>query len=532
MLTMQRNLFSCVLLIYTASIITLAPNCYAQDSGHIRHSSFMPHGFCLNWDPALLIFLILANLGIALAYFAIPLALWYFVRHKRELPYPWIFQLFGMFIIACGTTHLMKIWTLYQPFYWAEASIDAGTALISLATALILWPLIPKLLELRGPKELEELNRKLEESIKRDRKITTELQAQAELLNLSHDAIVVRDLEGTIRYWNSGAEEVYGYTQKEALENNYYALLKTEFDIPREQIQKELIEKGRWNGELTDYRSDGQKIVTASRQALKCDEQGHPVAVLAISSDITEHKRAEQRRIALAEMERSNLELQQFAYIASHDLQEPLRGVAGCLQILEKKYKDKLDDDANDLINLAVDGAIRMRNLINALLSLSHVNSDGLIFQSTNLSEAVAITIENLAVHIKETKAQITYHDLPVLPGNKTQLVQLFQNLINNAIKFCKDKSPEIHIEAKNEQDHWLISVRDNGIGFEQKYNDHIFQPFKRLNTIDKYPGTGMGLTICKRIVERHNGKIWVESEIGKGTIFYFTLPTENKFND
>jgi light-regulated signal transduction histidine kinase (bacteriophytochrome) len=195
------------------------------------------------------------------------------------------------------------------------------------------------------------------------------------------------------------------------------------------------------------------------------------------------------------------------------------------LQILEKNYKNKLDSNADELIDLADSGATRMRNLINDLLALSHVNSGNIVFQNINLSKAIAESMQNLAVHIKETKAKVIYNSLPTISGDKTQIIQLFQNLINNAIKFCKTESPEIHIEAKEEHDHWLISVHDNGIGFEQQYANRIFEPFKRLHTQAQYPGNGMGLTICKRIVERHNGKIWVESETGKGTTFFFTLP-------
>lgn len=358
-----------------------------------------------------------------------------------------------------------------------------------------------------------------------DQEITAELQAQAELLDLAHDAIMVRDLDGTIRYWSEGAQEVYGYRADEAIGHKYYELLKTEFSTSKEEVVDKLIKNGRWNGELGAFRKDGQKIIISSRQALKSDEDGSPKAVLAISSDITEYKRAEQRRIALAEMERSNVELEQFAYIASHDLQEPLRAVAGCLQILEKNYKGKLDDNADNLIKLAVEGAVRMRNLINDLLSLSHVNSANQPYTPVNLTEAVNLALQNLALPIKENNAQITYNALPTLPADKVQLTQLFQNLINNAIKFCRNKAPEITIEAKQETDHWLISVSDNGIGFEQKYAERIFQPFKRLHTNEEFPGTGIGLAICKKIVERHQGKIWVESTVGKETTFYFTLP-------
>ncbi len=514
------------------AISLLVPFAQAQSNNNVWHNQFLPHGYCLQWNPALIWTMVLANLGIALAYFAIPIALWYFVRHRKDIPYPWIFRLFGMFIIACGITHLMNIITFYQPLYWLEAIADAYTAVISLVTAVVLWPLIPKALLLKSPKELEEANDKLQQAIRESKEITAELQAQAELLNLAHDAIMMCNLDGIIHYWNPGAEETYGYKAKEAIGKDCYALLNTQFITPRNEIECDLINKGRWDGELINYRADGQKIIVASRQALKQDAEGYPFAVLTISIDITEQKKAEERRLTMAEMERSNAELEQFAAIASHDLQEPLRAVAGCLTILQKTHSDKLDPNAEELIHYAVDGAVRMRTLINDLLSLSRVGSDGGEFTPTDLNQTLESALHNLAVPIEERYAQVTHENLPTVWADKTQMTQLFQNLVNNAIKFCNDKTPEIHIGASYNNDKWTISVKDNGIGFEQHYADKIFQPFKRLHGRDKYPGTGIGLAICKRIIERHSGVIWVESEIGKGTTFYFSIKDTGEQND
>lgn len=524
--------FSCRILLANLAFWLVSMPVFAQDHDMVFVNNFMPHGVCLNWNTPLLVTMILSNLGIAVAYFAIPAALWYFVRHKKDLPYPWVFKLFGLFITACGLTHLIKILTLYQPFYWIEASIDSFTAIISLITAFVLWPLIPKALQLRSPKDLEKANRQLEEAINRQYQFTAELQAQAEILSLTHDAITVRDWDGTIRFWNPGAQALYGYAASEAVGKNYYSLLNTEFAESKEEISRHLIANGHWDGELVDYSAEGKKIIVSTRLALKRDESGNPRAVLSISTDITEHKRAEQRRIALAEMHRANFELQQFAYIASHDLQEPLRAVAGCLQILEKNYKGKLGQDADQLIAMAVDGAVRMRNLINDLLVLAQVSNRSASLAPVDLSEAVAAAVENLRLRIRETNAQVISKDLPILIADRTQIVQLFQNLISNALKFCDGQQPEINIEAHRDQDDWLISVRDNGIGFDQQYADRVFQPFKRLHSQEQYSGNGMGLAICKRIIERQNGKIWVESKQGEGTTFFFTLPGKKKIED
>jgi len=241
-----------------------------------------------------------------------------------------------------------------------------------------------------------------------------------------------------------------------------------------------------------------------------------------------EENRRTQAELALEEkvieLERSNKELEQFAYVASHDLQEPLRMVSSYTQLIEKRYKDKLDDDAHEFISFAVDGANRMQRLINDLLDYSRVTTRGNPFRKLDLSSIMGQVIVNLHQKISETQAMIVNDDLPFVKGDESQLIRLFQNLIDNAIKFKGEGSPRITINATTENKTVTISVQDNGIGIDQIYSDRIFTIFQRLHGKDKYPGTGIGLAICKRIVERHGGSIWFTSEEGKGTTFWFTL--------
>jgi light-regulated signal transduction histidine kinase (bacteriophytochrome) len=240
---------------------------------------------------------------------------------------------------------------------------------------------------------------------------------------------------------------------------------------------------------------------------------------------LTQAQLLEQETLQRQELARSNAELQQFAYIASHDLQEPLRMVTSYLQLLERRYKGKLDADANDFIQYAVDGAARMRTLINDLLTYSRIGTRGRPFELTSSAEALVRAITNLKVAIEESEAIVTYADLPNLRADPTQLTQLFQNLISNAIKFRSEARPQVRIEANRQEDAWLFSVQDNGIGIDSQYSDRIFVIFQRLNNRVDYPGTGIGLAVCKKIVERHGGKIWVQSELGQGATFYFTIP-------
>jgi PAS domain S-box-containing protein len=241
--------------------------------------------------------------------------------------------------------------------------------------------------------------------------------------------------------------------------------------------------------------------------------------------DISERKIAEKKLgYAMEELARSNAELQQFAYVASHDLQEPLRMVASFSQLLGNRYRDHLGQDADEFIGFIVDGANRMQRLINDLLSYSRVGTRGKPFQLIDFSVILGQVLVNLGPLIEENGAIITNGDLPVLMADETQISQLFQNLISNAIKFRSAERPVIHITARKEPDEWVFSVCDNGIGISPEYHERIFVIFQRLHAREEYQGTGIGLAICKRIVERHGGRIWVESEQGKGSKFFFTI--------
>ncbi|MEM7553108.1 MAG: ATP-binding protein [Cyanobacteria bacterium P01_A01_bin.84] len=224
------------------------------------------------------------------------------------------------------------------------------------------------------------------------------------------------------------------------------------------------------------------------------------------------------------ELTRSNQELEQFGYIVSHDLREPLRMVTSFSKLLAQRYSGQLDAEADQIINFAVDGAERMESLIQDLLAYSRVDSQGRKFQSVNCEELLDRALSNLHLAIKETNAQIIRDALPTVVGDGTQLIQLFQNLIANALKYHGTELPIIQIGVTAELEQWLFWVKDNGIGIDPQYSDRIFQIFQRLHTRQEYPGTGTGLAICHKIIKRHQGKIWVESEVGEGATFYFTL--------
>jgi PAS domain S-box-containing protein len=230
------------------------------------------------------------------------------------------------------------------------------------------------------------------------------------------------------------------------------------------------------------------------------------------------------------ELARSNLELQQFAYIASHDLQEPLRAISGFTELLQKRYQGRLDEKADKYIGFITEGSLRMQQMIQDLLAYSRVETQAREFAKTDSQASLDTALANLRVSIQENHAVITHDPLPEIIAEGEQITSLFQNLVSNAIKYHKpDVTPTIHIGVQKEGNNWQFSVADNGIGIEEKYGERIFKIFQRLHTRDEYPGTGIGLAVCKRIVDRHGGKIWIKSTLGVGTTFYFTIPVTRK---
>jgi PAS domain S-box-containing protein len=258
------------------------------------------------------------------------------------------------------------------------------------------------------------------------------------------------------------------------------------------------------------------------------DAAGSAVRMIGINADLTARKHMEQElRHALDELRSSNADLEEFAYAASHDLQEPLRVVSGMLQLLQQRYGGCLDDRADEYIRHAVDASERMQALIRDLLQYSRLGRRSLALVSFPLQQALDAALANLRVSVEEAGAQVTQDELPSVRADQAQIVQLLQNLVGNALKFHGARPPQIHIGALRLAGGWRFSVSDNGIGIEPQYYERIFQVFQRLHTRSEYPGTGIGLALCKKIVERHGGRIWVESQVGQGSSFYFTLPAE-----
>jgi PAS domain S-box-containing protein len=333
----------------------------------------------------------------------------------------------------------------------------------------------------------------------------------------------------TFNYMNDNFPKFYRTTREKLADPDIFWNAVYEDAAFRETIKKRILddlasgdpERMVWMDVPITRKGESISFITARNIPIP----GKPLMISTIW-DVTERKQAQEQLLrTLEELRRSNTELEQFAYVASHDLQEPLRAVAGMVQLLQQRYKGQLDVRADEYIGLAVEGATRMQTLINDLLAYSRVERRGSPIKPVDANEALVSALRNLGTAIREQGATITNGDLPTLDADATQLAQVFQNLIGNAIKFHSERPPQIRVEARDIGEAWQFSVSDNGIGIEPQYYERIFLVFQRLHTRRDYPGTGIGLSICKKIVERHGGRIWIESTPGQGTTFHFTIP-------
>ena len=350
------------------------------------------------------------------------------------------------------------------------------------------------------------------------------------MLSQVNDAIIAIDNNYKVTYWNEGAERLYGLKSNEMIGKPLSYSHNYEWLTPdgEEEAYNLLETEGNWRGENIHIKKNGEKIYVDSLTTMLKDNEGNPGGMLAITRDITERKKTEEQlKEAINELERSNKELRQFAYVSSHDLQEPLRTIASFTQLMERRYGGQLDSDADEFMGYIVEASIRMKQQIQDLLDYSRVATKGEEFQLVNTNEVLNKIIKSLHTVIMESDAEIIYDDLPNVMGDAGQLQRVFLNLISNAIKFRKREEPlKINISAYKSEDgkEYVFSVQDNGIGIEEQYFERIFTIFQRLHTRDVYKGTGIGLSIIKRIVEGHGGHIWVESSFGVGSTFYFTI--------
>jgi PAS domain S-box-containing protein len=379
---------------------------------------------------------------------------------------------------------------------------------------------------------LQCIHRDITERKQAEEKMEQLSQKNELILGAAGEGILGLDCQGNHTFINPAAAKMLGYEAAELLglpsHNIWHHTKPDRSPYPEEECNIcAAYRDGTVYCSSTEmfWRKDGTSF-PVEYESTPMYEQERLVGAVLTFSDITERKQAEEKmQHMLTDLERSNSELEQFANIASHDLQEPLRMVSSYTQLLALRYEGQLDEKAKKYIDYAVDGAIRMQRIINDLLDYSRVGRRGNPIETTDMNSVMGAAISNLDVMIRESQAVITNEDFPAVNADASQLVQLFQNLLANAIKFRGEDIPRIHVSVRDDEREWVFSVRDNGIGIDPHHADRVFVIFQRLHTREEYPGTGIGLAVCKRIVERHKGRIWFESEPGKGSTFSFTIP-------
>ncbi|MGA9572039.1 MAG: PAS domain S-box protein [Candidatus Acidiferrales bacterium] len=636
---------------------------------------FMPHGYCYMWNARLVWLHVVSDSLIALAYFTIPCTLLWFVRKRRDVPFSWMFVLFGAFIVACGATHVMEVWNLWHAQYWLAGGLKAVTAVASVATAILLAWLVPQALELPNLSDWARANVALESEIHERRELEIDLRIsesrfreQAELLELTHDAIIVRNLRDEITYWNHGAEELYGWRVEEILGKTPQDLLHTLYPNALEEIEAETQERGSWEGELRHSRRDGTVVTVSSRWVLRRDAQGNPDGILESNRDISAKRDAEEARrqsdernrlneirfrllidavkdyaiISLdadglvtswnsgaerlkgyaademigqhvsrlyrkEDIERGNLqnelrqaaaaghvegegwrvrkdgsqfwaevvtsglraaddeligfviidrdisarraaekqiqalnleltqrvdelggvnrELESFSYSVSHDLRAPLRHVDGFARILKEEHSAKMTPEAIIYLDRILTAATHMGQLIDDLLNLAKIGRLELRRERAQIAGLVKQAIAELPPEAKERNIEWWVEPLPELNCDARLLKLIFTNLLSNAVKFTRNQANAvIEVGSRVTDGQATIFVRDNGVGFDMQYADKLFGVFQRLHRQEDFEGTGIGLATVQRIVRRHGGEIWAESQLNSGTTFFFTL--------
>ena len=622
---------------------------------------FMPHGMCYLWNARLIYLHVISDSLIALSYFAIPVILLWFVRKRRDVPFGWMFGLFGVFIIACGSTHVMEVWTLWHPDYWLSGVIKAITAAASVSTAVLLVRVVPKAIDLPDPSSWIKANAALEEEVHKRRDIELDLRTseanyreQAELLDLTHDAIFVRSLEGRIIYWNRSAEKLYGWGKREARGQVPHELLNTVFPKALSEIEGEVLQKGFWEGEIVHHRRDGRKIVVSSRWALRTNAAGEPVSILESNRDVTQRKEEEEkfrnllesapdavvivdsagqvqlvnaqterlfgysrgeiigkpvellmpqrfhgqhvghrlhyadsprpremglglelsgrrkdgtefpveislgplktqggtlisssirnvsdRRQAedqirklnlvlserIAQLDAANKELESFSYSVSHDLRAPLRHIDGFARILKEEYAGELSDGGIRYVDRVLEAANHMGRLVDDLINLSRIGRREISRQRVRLDDVVRQAIAELPPETRERNIEWLIEPLAYADCDPGLMKLVFANLLANSAKFTGTReNAVIEVGECESRGAPAYFVRDNGVGFDPQYADKLFGVFQRLHRQEDFEGTGIGLATVQRIIRRHGGEIWAESEPDRGATFFFTL--------
>lgn len=547
---------------------------------------FMPHGHCYLWTPGIVWLHVVSDALIALAYYSIPLTLAWFVRRRRDIDFRWMFVCFAVFILACGTTHLMEIWNVWHGNYWLSGLVKGLTAMASVPTAVLLTRLMPQALALPSPSALTRLNAKLEEEVQMRRraqdelhKLNTQLEVRviertAELntanqnlqrqvaerkraevalrasevrlrliTNLVPHGIFAKDAEGHYIFVNRALAEGAGLPVEEVLGKTDYELVADRAQADAYRVDDcQVLESGeeKFIPEEANTNLAGEtRYLQTTKIPFTVPETGER-AVLGVWVDITERKRVNEEirrlnaeleeRVAQRtnQLEAANKELEAFSYSVSHDLRAPLRAVDGFSEAVLADCAALLPEKGQRHLQRIRAGAQKMGALIDDLLTFSRLSRQPIAKRPVDMTRLVRDSIDELATQTEGRQVELRCDGLPDCDGDPALLKQIWVNLLSNALKYSRKRDlAKIEIGSRQVDDEQVYFVRDNGTGFDMRYADKLFGVFQRLHRAEDYEGTGVGLAIVQRIIHRHGGRIWVEAELNRGACFHFTVGGE-----
>lgn len=507
-------------------------------------TDFMPHGHCYFWRPEILWPHVLGDVFTALAYFVIPILLYRFVSNRSDIRYPGVFLAFSLFILCCGVTHLLATVSVWNPIYRVEAVAKVTTAVVSMGTVGLLFRLYRPILAIPSPAQLEQANadlrRENEQRIETEKQLRISEQSFRASMDYAPGGMAQIEPNARWRRVNPALCRMLGYSEEELLTAEVVQSLHPDDRLSFNQVLRQLIE-GEAEGRFLEVRCvhrEGQLKWAMMGIAPVFNDRGQLLHFVLQLMDVTTQKEQQQEIMELnasleakvkkrtLQLQEANTELESFSYSVAHDLKAPAKNIEGLTILLHDLYADKLDEQGNELVQHVTQNAKRMNRLISGYLDFSRLGQQNIQKSDFDLTQEFQRVFEELRSAYVELPIHFSIDALPAAYGDPELIRQVVYNLLSNALKYSAKKSEiQIRVKGNREEGHSVYQISDNGVGFDPQSKEKLFRMFQRLHSETDFEGHGIGLAFSYRIVKRHGGRMWADSEPGRGATFYFSLP-------